>query len=118
VVTLAFSVEPSLSESGTLVPSGLIPSATIWVAPASSSPSIMTTASSSPDRSHERSTSSAARVADTNVRDTADFDVERALASTRSPTGSPTPPDLRAETPASIRSSTTASSRSREANSR
>ena len=61
VATIAFSVDPSLSESGTFVPSLVIPSATTCVIPASSMPSIITTASSSSERSRESSSSSASR---------------------------------------------------------
>ena len=50
---------------------------------------------------------SRSRVRCTNVRDTADFDVERASCSTASPTGSWTRRYLRVDTPDSIRSSTT-----------
>jgi hypothetical protein len=50
------------------------------------------------------------RVRCTNVRDTADLDVDRAFASTCSPTGSCARPYRRVDTPASIRSSTTPSS--------
>src|SRR6266536_3158123 len=68
VATVAFSVEPSLSESGTFVPSVVIPSATTCVMPASSMPSIITIASSRSERSRASSSSSAARVPLTNAR--------------------------------------------------
>ena len=61
------------------------------------------------------SSPSASRVRSTNVRDTADFDVDRALVSTSSPTGSCVRRYRRVETPASIRSSTTRPSGSRSA---
>ena len=50
------------------------------------------------------------RVRCTNVRDTADFDVDRASVSTSLPTGSCARRYWRVETPASIRSSTTSPS--------
>jgi hypothetical protein len=53
-----------------------------------------------------------------NARETADFETERACASTSAPTGSATRRERRVETPASIRSSATRSSGSRELNSR
>jgi hypothetical protein len=55
------------------------------------------------------------RVLATNSRLTADFEVERASASTASPTGSCVRGKRRVETPASIGSSTTRESASRSA---
>ena len=68
VATVAFSVDPSRSDSGTFVPSVVIPSATTCVISASSIPSIITTASSSSDRSRPSNSSSAVRVLDTKAR--------------------------------------------------
>ena len=59
--------------------------------------------------------SSATRVRSRNARDAADFELERALASTSAPTGSAVRTYRRVETPASIRSSTTRESGSRSA---
>ena len=58
---------------------------------------------------------SRSRVRCTNARDTADFDVDRASASTASPTGSCARRYLRVETPASARSSRTSYNWSRSA---
>jgi len=88
VATVAFSVEPSHSPSGIFEPSVVIPSATTIVRSLSSIPSIIITARRRSASWRAISSASAWRVRSMNVRYTADFDVERPLASTSSPTGS------------------------------
>ena len=115
VATVAFSVLPSQSPSGIFTPSVVIPSATIIIRPLSSSPSSIITARRRSESARLISSSSATRVRSTNDRDTADFDVDRALVSTSSPTGSCVRRYRRVETPASIRSNTTRDIGSRSA---
>src|SRR5439155_2162267 len=88
VATVAFSVEPSQSPSGILTPSVVIPSVTTLVRPCSSSPSIIITASLMSSRRRLISSPSDRRVRSTNVRETAERDVDRAARSTSEPTGS------------------------------
>jgi hypothetical protein len=88
VATLAFSVDPSQSPSGTLMPSAVIPSATTQQRPCSSSPSIIITANRASSRRRLISSDSATRVRSMKVRETEDFDVDRAARSTSAPTGS------------------------------
>jgi len=71
-----------------LTPSVLIPSATMFVRPCSSSPSSIITARRTSSRRRLISSPSARRVRSTNVRDTAERDVDRASCSTSLPTGS------------------------------
>jgi hypothetical protein len=79
VATVAFSVDPSHRPSGIFTPSVVIPKATIIIRPLSSSPSsIIITANRRSDSWRDISSPSACRVRSTNVRDTADFDVDRA----------------------------------------
>ena len=113
--TVAFSVEPSHRPSASFSPSVVIPSATMFVRPCSSIPSSMITARRRSASGRFISFHSRSRVRCTNVRDTADFDVDRASVSTCSPTGSCARRYLRVETPASIRSNTTSSNWSRSA---
>ncbi len=82
------------------------------MAPAKSAPSTISTAASSSDRSRASSPSRAFFVPDTNRRDTAERDVERARDRARSPIGSAARSTLRVATPASIRSIATRASRS------
>jgi hypothetical protein len=103
-----FSVDPSHSPSGIFTPSVVIPSATTHVWSFSPTPSIISTARRTSASGRDISSISASLVRATNDRDTADFDVDRALCSTCSPTGSCTRRYRRVLTPASIRSSTTA----------
>jgi len=98
-----------------LTPSVVIPNATTLVRPFSSIPSIIITARRTSSRRRLISASRFSRVLATNSRDTADFDVDRARASTCSPTGSRVRSNRRVETPASICSSTTLVSGSRSA---
>jgi len=112
---VAFSVEPSQSPSGIFTPSVVIPSATTLVRPFRSIPSIIITASRTSSRRRLISASRFSRVRATNSRLTADFDVERASASTSAPTGSRVRSKRRVETPASICSSTSRPSGSRSA---
>jgi hypothetical protein len=100
-------VDPSHSPSGIFTPSVVIPSATTHVWSFRPTPSIISTARRASWRLRAISSSSASFVRATNVRDTADFDVDRACCSTGSPTGSCNRRYRRVETPASIRSSTT-----------
>jgi hypothetical protein len=58
------------------------------VRPCSSSPSIIITAKRTSSSLRLISSDSATRVRSTNVRETADFDVDRAASSTSEPTGS------------------------------
>ena len=115
VATVAFSVDPSHSPSGIFTPSVVIPKATIIIRPFSSSPSSIITASRRSPNWRLISSPSASRVRSTNDLDTADFDVDRALVLTCSPTGSYVRRYRRVDTPASIRSSTTRRSGSRSA---
>ena len=88
MTSVAFSVEPSSTASGYLVPSSPIPSATTQQDSAKCTPSTRNATKSSPDRSAPISSANAVSVAATNRRDTADLLVAVAVASTRSPTGS------------------------------
>jgi hypothetical protein len=115
VATIAFSVEPSHSPSGIFTPSVVIPSATTFVRPLSSIPSIIITANLTSSRRRLMSESRFSRVRATNSRLTADFEVERDSCSTPSPTGSRVRSKRRVETPASSCSSTTRESGSRSA---
>jgi len=78
-------------------------------------PSIIITARRTSSRRRTISASRFSRVLATNSRDTDDFDVDRASASTCSPTGSRVRRNRRVETPASICSQTTLVSGSRSA---
>ena len=110
MATRLFSVSPSHSPTGVLVPSTLIASATTQQCCAKWIPSIINAATRNADRSRLISSSSSRAVARTNRRDTADFDVDRAAASTASPTGSLAARCRRVASPASIRSNTRLSS--------
>jgi hypothetical protein len=88
VATVAFSVDPSHSPSGIFTPSVVIPSATIIIRSLSSIPSIIITANRRSASCRDINSPSACRVRSMNVRDTELFDVDRARASTSSPTGS------------------------------
>jgi hypothetical protein len=77
----------------------------MFVRPFKSIPSIISTAKWTSSRRRLISTSRFSRFLATNSRLTADFDVERACASTFSPTGSRVRSKRRVETPASICSS-------------
>ena len=89
---MVFSVEPSTSDNGCLTPSMSMPRATTQQDSPKCTPSIISATRSSPDRSAPSSSPSALSVALTNFRDTADFEVDRLVASSCSPTGSsPTP---------------------------
>src|SRR6266496_2226668 len=70
---VAFSVAPSTSASGCLVPSIEMPSATTHVCSPKWTPSISRQTRSSPDRSAASSSASAVWVMATNRRDTADL---------------------------------------------
>jgi hypothetical protein len=98
-----------------LTPSVSIPSATTQQRPFSSIPSSISTARRTSSNGRLMSSIRCSRVRDTNSRDTADFDVDRASSSTSAPTGSPVRAKRRVDTPASIRSSTAAVSGSRSA---
>jgi hypothetical protein len=78
VATLAFSVDPSQSPSGTLMPSLVIPSATTLVRSPRSIPSIIITANRTSSRRRLISSDSATRVRSMKVRETEDFDVDLA----------------------------------------
>jgi hypothetical protein len=71
-----------------LTPSVVIPSATTFVRPCSSSPSIIITAKRRSSRRRLISSPSERRVRSTKLRDTAERDVDRAACSTSEPTGS------------------------------
>ena len=88
VTRVAFSVEPSTSANGCLVPSMSMPRATTQVCSPKCTPSTMSATRSSPDRSAANSWVSAVSVAATNRRDTADLEVLVAACSVRAPTGS------------------------------
>src|SRR5215210_501443 len=115
VATAAVSAEPSQRPSGILTPSVVIPSATTFVRPLSSIPSIISTARRTSSRRRPISAARFSAVRATNSRLTADFEVERDSCSSSSPTGSWVRAKRRVETPASIRSSTTSASGSRAA---
>ena len=85
VTSVVFSVEPSTSASGCLVPSMPIPSATTHRCSPKCTPSIINATRSSPDRSAASSSASAVSVAATNRRETADLLVAVAACSTCSP---------------------------------
>ena len=88
VTRVAFSVEPSTSASGCLVPSMSMPSATTQHDSAKCTPSIINATRSSPDRSRDSSSASAVSVIATNLRETADLLVAEDVSATCSPTGS------------------------------
>jgi hypothetical protein len=88
LTTVAFSVEPSTTPRGILVPSMVIPNATTQRCSAKWTPSINRATRSSSERSALIISSSARSVICTNRRLTAERDVERAEASTATPTGS------------------------------
>jgi hypothetical protein len=71
-----------------LTPSVVIPSATTQQRPCSSSPSIIITARRTSSSLRLINSRSAPRVRSTNVRETAERDVDRACCSTAAPTGS------------------------------
>ncbi len=75
VTTVLFSVSPSHSPTGTLVPSAVMTRATTTHEPATSSPSIMSTATSRSERSRAISSPMALVVAATKRRETADLDM-------------------------------------------
>src|SRR6266498_2282588 len=106
--TVLFSVEPSHSPIGTLVPSAPMASATTTQRSLRCSPSSISTLMSRSVRSRASNSASAVSVSRTNRRETADLLVDLAVVSTCSPTGSATRACRRVATPASIRSSTTA----------
>ena len=85
---VVFSVDPSTTASGCLIPSMPMPKATTHRWSAKWTPSIMIATRSSPDRSAASRSASAVSVIATNFRDTADLLVDFASASTCSPTGS------------------------------
>ena len=113
---MPFSVSPSHSPTGTLVPSLVMTSAATQQHSAKVMPSIITTATSSSLRSRPISSASAASVAALNRRDIADFESPRATDSSSAPSGSPTRPWRRVATPASMRSIAIWVSRSVEEN--
>src|SRR5512144_2445127 len=112
LTTVLFSVEPSHSPTGILVPSAVLASATTTHRSAMCSPSSINTLTSSSVRSRAISSASAVWVCLTNRRDTADLEVDFAVFAACSPTGSPTRACRREATPASIRSNTICVSRS------
>src|SRR5271157_1047983 len=116
VTTVLFSVSPSQSPTGTLVPSEVITRHTTTHEPATSSPSIMRTATSRSDRFRAINSPMALAVAVTKRRETAELDIDFERASSSSPTGSATSPWRRVATPASMRSTTSELSRSAELN--
>src|SRR5213593_1605965 len=71
VQSTAFSVEPSRRPSGTLPPSRVIPSTTITVCPATTTPSMNSATTSSPSRRRARCSCNRCRVRRTTVRLTA-----------------------------------------------
>src|SRR6266498_3791164 len=85
VATVAFSLPPSQSPSGILTPSVVIPRQTTLMRPCSSIPSIIIAASLTSSRRRLISSPSERRVRSTNVRDTAERDVDRACCSTSEP---------------------------------
>ena len=85
---VVFSVAPSTTANGCLVPSMPIPRATTQRWSPKWTPSTINATRSRPERSRASSSPRAVSVAFTNRRDTADFDVERARAVTSAPTGS------------------------------
>ncbi len=116
VTTVLFSVSPSHSPTGTLVPSVVMTRATTTHEPATSSPSIMRTATSRSERFRAISSPMALVVAATKRRETADLDMDFERPSSSSPTGSATSRWRRVATPASMRSTTRELSRSAELN--
>jgi hypothetical protein len=102
-----FSVPPSHSPTGTLVPSAQMANVTTQQCSAKLTPSIIKATTSRSVRSRAMSSSSAFFVLATNRRDTDDFDVERAWCSTSAPTGSLAARWRRVASPANIRSMTT-----------
>ncbi len=85
---MAFSVSPSTTPRGCLVPSTPMPRATTQRWSAKCTPSTISATRSSFDRSAASMSASAVSVAATKRRLTADFDVDRAVDSTFVPTGS------------------------------
>jgi hypothetical protein len=114
--TVVFSVSPSHSPTGTLVPSVVMARATTMQHSAKTTPSIIMAATSSSERSRATSSASLASVAALKRRDTADFEPLRATASSSVPMGSATRPWRRVATPASMRSRATWVKRSLEEN--
>jgi hypothetical protein len=114
VTTVLFSVSPSHSPTGTLVPSVVMTRDTTTHEPATSSPSIMRTATSRSERSRAISSLIALVVAATKRRETADLDMDLDRDSSSFPTGSATSMWRRVATPASMRSTTKELSRSAE----
>jgi|GEM_PF-6133924 len=114
VTTVLFSVSPSQSPTGTLVPSEVMTRETTTHEPATSSPSIMSATMSRSDRSRAISSPMALTVAATKRLEMADLDVDLERASSSFPTGSATSTWRRVATPASMRSSTRELSRSAE----
>ena len=88
VATVAFSVEPSQSPSGTFTPSVVMPRATTLVRPFSSIPSSISTARRTSSRRRLISSPSAVRVRSTKVLEIAEREVEVCSASASEPTGS------------------------------
>ncbi len=85
---MVFSVEPSTTASGSLMPSMSIPSATTHRWSAKGTPSIITATRSNSDRSPASRSVRAVSVIATNLRETADLLVDLADAWMLSPTGS------------------------------
>src|SRR4051794_508137 len=114
-VTVLFSVEPSQSPSGTLVPSVVTPRQTTQQRPLSSTPSSISAARRMSPSGRDISARRCSPVRPTNSRETADFEVERSASTTSWPTGSRVRANRRVLTPASICSSTTRVNGSRSA---
>ena len=88
VAKVAFSVEPSSTASGCLVPSMPMPSATTQVCSPKCTPSIISATRSRSSSRRAISSARAVSVAATNRRDTADLLVAAAASSTACPAGS------------------------------
>src|ERR1019366_6256319 len=102
VTTVLFSVSPSQSPTGILVPSVVMSRATTAHEPATSSPSIMSTATSISERFRAISSSMALVVAATKRREIADLDMDLERSSSSAPTRSATSAWRRVATPASM----------------
>ena len=85
MTTVLFSVSPSHSPTGTLVPSAVIARATTQHTSANTIPSIINTATSNAPRSRASSSANTVSVAALKRREIADFESPLATASSAAP---------------------------------
>ena len=88
-MTVLFSVDPSQSPSGTLIPSVVTPSATTQQRPFSSIPSSIKAAKRMSPSARDINSRRCSPVRPTNSRETADLLVERSASTISWPTGTP-----------------------------